>query len=329
MALQNPGGIPEGGGFVPVVVLDLEQESSLRQLSQLELYWRRFRNHRLALVGFFTIVALILMAVLAPLLTGGVQPYQPQVELGFGGHPPTLENFPWRIFGTTGNLNGSVWSQIAYGARISLFIGFAAAFISALVGTIFGAVSGYFGGWVDMLLMRITDVFLSIPALPLLIAISAIYSHGNNNPLVVIAIFSFLGWPGIARLVRASYLSFREQEFTEAAKATGVNDWRIIFRHILPNALSPVIVAATLAIAGVIVGEATLDFLGVGINFQMGDPLSFATWGNILADSQGDIIIGDWWWPCFPGLFLVITVLAANFIGDGLRDALDVRTRLN
>ncbi len=328
MSTSNLSGMPESGGFVPVVVMDQEQESTLRQLSQLELYWKRFRSHRLALLGFFVIIALILMAIFAPLLTGGVTPYAIHPLLGAQGNPPTFDNFPWRIMGTTGELNGSVWSQIAYGARISLFIGFAGALTASVIGTVLGAVSGYFGGWIDMLLMRITDIFLAIPFLPLLIAISAIYSSGNNNPVLVVAIFGFLGWTGIARLVRASYLTFREQEFTESARAAGVNDWRIIFRHILPNALTPVIVAATLAVAGYIVGEATLDFLGVGIQFQMGNPTSFATWGNILAQSQGDIIIGDWWWPLFPGLFLVITVLAANFIGDGLRDALDVRTRI-
>ncbi len=331
---DNGAGLSIGpeGGYTPVVTVELEQESNLKQLSQLELYWFRFRQHRLALIGFFTILGLVLMAAAAPLITPGIGPYTipflPPVNVPLGGlaHPPTLDNFPWRLFGTTSQLNYSILAQVTYGARISLLVSFTGAILSTIIGTFVGAVSGYFGGWVDNLIMRITDVFLTIPLLPLLIAVSALYSSAGSSPsgnvTLIILILGLLTWPGTARLVRSGYLSVREAEFTEAAKAVGVNDFRIIFRHILPNVLSPVIVTATLQIAAFVSLESTLDFLGLGVRYPT------PTWGNILADAQNDFLVGDWWWALFPGLFLVITVLAVNFIGDGLRDALDVRTRL-
>jgi peptide/nickel transport system permease protein len=313
------------GGFVPVSFFDIEEESKLKPLGQLELYWRRFRTHRLALIGAGVLLVLVLMAVFAPLITPGVGPYTiPFLQLNiplFGtAHPPTVDNFPWRLFGTTDGLNHSILAQVTYGARLSLFISFLGALLSAVIGTIIGAVSGYFGGWIDNLVMRITDVFLTIPLLPLLITASAIYASGGVTTIILI--LGLLTWPGTARLVRAQYLTMRETEFVEAAKATGVGDGRIMFRHILPNVLSPVIVTTTLSIAAFVSLEATLDFLGLGIRYPD------ITWGLILNDAQNDLIAGIWWWAVFPGLFLVITVLAVNFIGDGLRDALDVRSRV-
>jgi peptide/nickel transport system permease protein len=336
MASQNlPGGIFDDnvglvpnseGGYIPIVITDVEQESRLKSIGQLQLYWIRFRKHRLALVGGFTIVALILMAICAPLITPGVGPttipfLQLNVPLFGPSHPPSLDNFPWRLFGTTTQLNYSILAQITYGARLSLTISFVAALLTSFIGTVMGAISGFFGGWIDILIMRVTDVFLSIPLLPLLIAISAIYHGGGWQSLIII--LSALSWPGLARLVRSIFLSLREAEFAEAARAVGVNRWRIIFRHLLPNALSPVVVSMTLLTATFVTLEATLDFLGLGVQFP-----PTITWGNILSFAQDDLLAGDWWWAFFPGLFLVITVLSVNFIGDGLRDALDVRTRI-
>lgn len=329
MDIQGHGDLADlsyTSAYNPTVILEQEEAANFQQLTQLELFWRRFRAHKLAVLGMITIALLILMAICAPLITPGFGPTTipilQGIELGGPAHPPTFENFPWRLLGTTDQLNYSILAQITYGARVSLTIGFVSAFLSSLIGTIVGTISGYFGGWVDNLIMRITDVFLTIPTLPLLIAISAIYAQGNM--FIIITIFTVLSWTLAARQVRASFLSLREQEFAEAARAAGVNDWRIMFRHLLPNALSPVIVITTLNVAGFIVGESTLDFLGLGVNFP-----PTATWGNILAYAQADILNNDWWWPLFPGLFLVITVLAVNFIGDGLRDALDVRTRID
>jgi peptide/nickel transport system permease protein len=318
--------ITTGDEFTPSIVLEEEEISNVKQLTQFEFFWQRFRSHKLALVGAITLLLLVLMAIFAPLITPGVQPdtipyLKLDVDLGGPSHPPTFENFPWRILGTTNGLNYSILAQITYGARISLLIAFTGAILSSLIGTTLGAISGYFGGWVDMTLMRITDVILSIPLLPLLIALSAFFTRGSV--IMLIAVFALLTWPGTCRFVQAKFLVFREMEFTQAARAMGINDWRIIFRHILPNALSPVIVITTLNVAGFVTLESTLDFLGLGVTFP-----PTATWGNILSSAQGDMLVGDWWWPVFPGLFLVITVLAVSFIGDGLQDALNVRTRL-
>jgi peptide/nickel transport system permease protein len=254
----------ERGTASPEVRSEYEPASSLPQISSSVFFWKRFRRHRLAITGMVIIILLILMAIFAPFLTAGEQPWTIHPELGFSGSPPTLANFPWRIFGTTGDLNGSVWSQVVFGARLSLFIGFTSALSSALIGIIFGAISGYFGGWIDMLLMRLTDIFLAIPFLPLLIAISAVYSQGRSNVVLIVAVFALFGWMRVARLMRAEYLIFREQAFIEAARAMGVNTWRILFRHILPNALAPVIVATTLAVASNITLDSALDFLNLG-----------------------------------------------------------------
>jgi len=311
-------------GTFTKIILPEEDQVSLKSLTQFELFWRRFSSNKLSVVGLIICVTMILLAVFAPLLT----PQKPDTlnsSLGFGSHAPSFSDFPWRIFGTTSGLNYSIYTQILYGARISLFVGFAGSFITSLIGTIVGAIAGFFGGWVDTLLSRIIDVFLSIPFLPLLIAVSAIFFHGQNtNPLVVIGLLSIFSWPGVARLVRSSFLSLRELEYTEAARATGVGTMRTIFRHLLPNAVSPIIVVSTLNVAGFILVESALDFLGLGIDFP-----PVITWGNILSAAQDDLLLGDWWWPLFPGIFLVLTVLAVSFIGDGLRDAIDVRSNNN
>ncbi len=307
-----------------------DDQVSVQQLTQLELVWRRFRRHRMALVGSAMLGVIVFLAIFAPFLTHTApdKPHLDWVSIYTGATGPSLANFPDRIMGTD-TIGHSIWADVIYGGRISLIIGVVAALLSTAIGTALGAISGYFGGWVDLLLMRFTDIILAIPFLPLMIAISAIIVHDpklhqNSTFIVVFVIlaFSLLTWPGVARLVRSYYLSFREQEFTEAAKAVGVNDFRIIFRHILPNAIGPVIVTTTLSVAGFIVLEATLDFLGLGIVFP-----PTPTWGNILTSAQDVLLIGQWWWATFPGLMLLLTVLAINFMGDGLRDALDVRSK--
>jgi peptide/nickel transport system permease protein len=208
---------------------------------------------------------------------------------------------------------------IVWGARVSLAVGLFSALLTSVIGVVLGGTAGYFGGWTDSIVMRMTDVFLTIPFLPLLILLSYYLSQGSW--WLIVMIFGLTGWPGTARLVRSYYLSFRQQEFTQAARAVGVSDVRIIFRHILPNALSPVIVSTTLAVAVYIVFEAAIDFLGVGIKPPT------VSWGLSLANAQDYFSEGNWWWALFPGLFILITVLAINFLGDGLRDALDVRSR--
>ena len=200
-----------------------------------------------------------------------------------------------------------------------MLIGLATMFISVTIGTVVGAIAGYFGGRVDNILMRLVDLFLAIPFLFVVLVAARFFGGGELVPLIVI--FGVLFWPGLARLVRALYLSLREQDFVLAAKAVGVGDLRIAFRHILPNAIGPIVVTATLTIANAIITEAFVSYLNFGLKAQD------VSWGNALSDAQTRMSVGNWWWPFFPGMFIALTVIAINFIGDGLRDALDPRSR--
>ena len=220
----------------------------------------------------------------------------------------------------TDEVGRDLLSRLLFGARISLTVGVFAVIMEMLIGTMLGAIAGYYGGWVDYALMRVTDVFLSIPLLPLLLVLTAIVAASSTKAAlsfgVIVIIIGALSWPPVARLVRASFLSLREREFAEAARAVGNNDGRIIFRHLLPNAVAPIVVQATLDVANVIILESTLSFLGFGIQPPT------ASWGNMLANAQSNLSIA-WWAAVFPGLCILVTVLAINYIGDGLRDALD------
>ncbi len=300
-------------------LLAQDTEVSVIQLSQGALIWRRFRRHKLALGGAVVLSMLVLMAIFAPLIS-------PEDYLGFdyfalNVHPTWALPWQhgWRYVLGTDSQGHALLMWITYGARVSLAVGIVSSLFTMILAISLGSVAGYFGGWIDAVIMRITDVFLTLPTLPLLILLSAYLSGGSA--LVIIGLFAVLSWPGAARLVRSYYLTFRGQEFTEAARAVGVSDARIIFRHILPNALSPIIVLATLSVAGFIVFEASIDFLGVGIK----PPTT--SWGLALANSEEYFGNHNWWWTLFPGLFLFITTLSINFLGDGLRDALDVRSK--
>jgi peptide/nickel transport system permease protein len=311
-------------------------EVQLESLSQMQLAWRRFRKHKLAMVGAFLFLAMCAVAIVGPFLL----PYSfytiPNVdEVVYAGRPPSLAH----PFGETGGLQRDVLTLVINGARLSLIIGVGASAIGAVMGTIVGGIAGYFGGWIDNLLMRFVDIMLSIPILFVIIVVSDALSkntygfnlfgvfdvqvggsHGDWR--VVLIVFAIFGWLGIARLVRSLFLSLRTEVFVDAARAVGVSDRRIIFRHILPNAISPIIVATTLSVAGVIIGEAFVSFIGYGVDSSI-----TPTWGNELTKAQGFVSQGNWWWPLFPGLCIVITVLGINFMGDGLRDALDPRSR--
>ncbi len=295
-------------------------EVSVIQLTQVALVWSRFRRHKVAMVGGATLGLLILMAIAAPLLSP--ETFYNNWDLLAGNTAPRL-TLPWNsdwkyLLGADGQ-GHSMLMWVTYGARISLAVGVLSAAMTMLLAILVGATAGYFGGWVDAVIMRVTDVFLTLPFLPLIILLSAYVAHGSWIAIVVL--FGVLSWPGAARLVRGYYLTFRTQEFTEAARAVGVSDTRIIFRHILPNALSPIIVAATLAVAGFIITEAAIDFLGVGIQPPT------VSWGLALSGAEEAFAQNNWWWVVFPGLFLLLTTLSINFMGDGLRDALDVRSR--
>jgi ABC-type dipeptide/oligopeptide/nickel transport system permease subunit len=293
-----------------------DYDVGLVSLNQWQIAWRRFRRHRLAMFGtgmFFTIVAAaIVLPFFFPYDFYTIPTPDPACRIGC---PPSTEHW----FGTTGGLQRDVFTLVVNGARISLAIGIGAAVGAAIIGAIVGGVAGFFGGWIDNVLMRTVDVLLSLPLL--FVILVAAKFLGGGNWYVVLFVFTIFGWAGIARLVRSLFLTLRNEVFVEAARAAGVSSRRIIFRHILPNAVSPIIVASTLAVAGVIVGEAFVSFLGFGVD------VTTPTWGNALSNSLTFIPQGNWWWPLFPGLAIVLTVLGINFMGDGLRDALDPRSK--
>jgi peptide/nickel transport system permease protein len=294
----------------------LDYEVQLQSLNQWQLAWRKFRKHRLAIVGLGILVVLIVAAIVGPILSPFVFNEIPKPDKAvYAGRPPSLAH----PFGETGGLQRDVLQLVVNGARTSLIIGFSSMAIGVIIGTVVGSLAGYLGGFIDNILMRIVDVMLSLPLLFVILVASQFF--GGGNVLLIIIIFGVFSWMGIARLVRSLFLSIREREFVEAAKAVGVSDRRIIFRHILPNAISPIVVSASLIVAGNIIGEAFVSFLGFGVN-----PI-YPTWGNVLSNALTFIPVGNWWWPLFPGLAIIMTVLAVNFIGDGLRDALDPRSR--
>lgn len=225
--------------------------------------------------------------------------------------PPSLKH----LFGTDQFLGLDIFSQVLYGGRLSLMIGLGSMVVATSIGVAVGAIAGYAGGLADAIMMRITDVFLTVPVLLTIPLASKVFGHAD--PVTLLIIFGLLSWQSIARIVRSTFLSLREQQFAEAARALGANPGRIIFRHLLPNAVGPIVVAFTLGVANNIVLEAFVSFLGFGL----APPIY--SWGSIISNAQGDLLNGDWWWITFPGLMITATVLCINFIGDGFRDALD------
>lgn len=293
-----------------------DYEVALESLNQWQLAWRRFKRHRLALIGSSFLLLMIVMAILGPILW----PYHPTEIPGVkvpGGDPPSLN--PIRnLFGT--DFGGrSVLQFVVVGSRISVAVGLFTMLIATTIGVTIGAIAGFAGGRIDNFLMRFVDLMLAIPFLFVILVAARFF--GGGSAVLLIVIFGLLFWPGLARLVRALFLSLREAEFVQAARAVGVSDARITFRHILPNALGPIVVSATLIMAGSIVTEAFVSFLNFGIR------ATDVSWGNALSNSKGYLLQGNWWWPFFPGMALALTVIAVNFIGDGLRDALDPRSK--
>ena len=271
---------------------------------------RSFARNRLAVLGAILIAFAYLAALLAPILA----PHDPNlIPLDQDRMLPPGGVYP---LGTDERAR-DILSRLLFGARISLSIGFVAVGISVTIGTLVGAVAGFAGGRVDTLLMRFVDLVLAFPRLILLITIIALF---EQSIFLIVAVLGLTQWPGTARIVRGEVLSLREREFVEAARALGFRGRRIVFRHLIPNALAPVIVAATLGIGNTIVLEAGLSFLGLGV------PAPTASWGTMLEGGK-DVIASAWWITTFPGLAIVFTVVAFNLVGDGLRDALDPRLR--
>ncbi len=268
----------------------------------------RLRRNRMALAGAAIVAVMFLLAVLAPLLAGDPG----AIDISRRLQPPS-----WQFPLGTDDLGRDVLARILYGARISLLVGFVAVGIASLIGIVLGALAGYYGRWVDGLLMRFVDIMLCFPTFFLILAVIAFLEPSIWNIMIIIGL---TGWMGVARLVRAEFLSLRERDFVQAARALGASDGRLIFRHILPNALSPVLVSATLGVAGAILTESALSFLGIGV--QPPTP----SWGNMLI--AGKQTLGTaWWLSAFPGLAILITVLGYNLLGEGIRDALDPRIR--
>jgi peptide/nickel transport system permease protein len=269
---------------------------------------KKLLSNPLVLIGFIIITSILLLAIIAPLIA----PYDPDaIDVKAILLSPSSQHF----MGTDG-LGRDVFSRMLYGARISLMVGFVAVGIATAIGIVLGAIAGFYRGWVDTVIMRLVDVMLSIPTFFLILAVIAFLTPSIWNIMIVIGLTS---WMGVTRLVRAEFLSLRNREFVLAAQALGAKDARLIFTHLLPNSLTPIIVSSILGIASAVLVESGLSFLGLGVQAPQ------ASWGNILTDGK-EYIQFAWWLSLFPGLAILITVLGYNLLGDGLRDAYNPRS---
>lgn len=298
----------------PAAIVPETGEVTEKQFSFRELTYRRFMAHPMAKWGVLGLALIVVACYGAPLwhaLWPNFIQAPDQFTIADASQPPSLQHW----LGTDSYNGHDILSLILYGGRLSLLIGIGSMIVASIIGITVGAVSGFFGGFIDAILMRITDVMLSIPILLLVPLAARIFGEGSATNIAII--FGIFSWMPMARILRSYFLSLREMQFTEAARALGVPAHRIIFRHLVPNAIGPIVVSFTLGIALNIVLEAFISFLGFGIQ-----PPTYS-WGSTLSGAQGVMIAGNWWWITFPGLAVVLTVLCINFIGDGLRDALD------
>jgi peptide/nickel transport system permease protein len=291
---------------------------SRRHESMSRMLIRRFMRHHLAVAGLVVLTLLVLSALLAPLIA----PYDPNA-LSTSERLQGPSGSHWL---GTDDVGRDILSRVLYGGRISLLIGIGATTVALLIGTIIGALAGYFGGFVDNVLMRAVDVFLSFPSLFILIVLATVIRTNNHLrdysgsiwPIAIV--IGGLSWMGLARIVRATFLSLREKEFVESARAAGAGNFRIMFRHILPNTLGPIIVQGTLLIAATIITESGLSYLGFGVQPPT------ATWGTLLDDAQGKMRQLPMC-AIAPGMMIFLTVMSINYVGDGLRDAFDPHSR--
>ena len=298
-----------------------------------ELFWRRFRKDRWAIGGLILIGIMTLLAIGAPVIAAMVGhgpndiSHFREMTTEFGA--PKGPNFDLKFFFGADTVGRDLMVRVIYGARTSLIVAFFATGISLVVGVVIGVAAGYYRGKVDTFLSRMTDVVMSLPILLLALGLATACGASREGCLfgllkpglfLISVIIGFFSWPYIARIVRGQVLTLREKEFVEAARAQGAGDFRIMGRHILPNVIAPIIVYTTLIIPNNIIFEASLSFLGVGV------PAKVPSWGRMLSDAGGGIFTYAPWLMIFPGLFLFLTTLAFNLVGDGLRDALDPRT---
>lgn len=283
--------------------------------------FRQFRHHRLAMVGGVIFVVILLATIVGyPLWGHGYLTFSFAIQ----NQAPSLAH----PMGTD-DLGHDTFARVLWGGRVSIAVGIFSALVAMTLGTLVGALAGYFGGFIDSLLMRITDMFISLPTLPLLLLVIYLFQDSMRNRfgivlgtfLLIVSIIGALNWMPVSRLVRGSFLSVKEMDFIQAARSVGVSTPSIIFKHILPNVLSPVIVAATLGVAQAIITESTLSFLGLGF------PPDTPSWGRLLNEAENFIQINPWM-VIFPGTAIFLSVLSINYVGDGLRDALDPR-RMN
>ena len=285
----------------------------IESLTQWQLARRKFFQHKLAM----TSLVILLFVFTAAMLADWIAPYGfAETDVPNRSRPPTLEDS--HFFGTD-KIGRDYFSRTLYGTRTSVYVALIVAGLSTAIGAVIGGIAGYYGGAIDNLLMRMTDLFLTVPFLAILLVLSAFL--GAGSPMRVAIILGLLFWTGLARIVRGEFLSLREKEFVEAAKVLGASDKRIIFRHILPNTMGPIIVNATLTVAAAILVEAALSFLGFGVQPP------FPALGVLIAEGQ-DSLTTLWWLATFPGLTIVLIALCINFVGDGLRDAFDPKQRV-
>jgi len=327
-----PGADPGSAALLQEADLAYESGVEVKARSQWQYVRMRFFRHKAAVAGLIVLILFALVAIFAKQLAPygydeiNLETIDPETGLALS---PRLDD--WHIFGTD-QLGRDYLSRIIYGIRTSLWVAVFVALLSTFIGTLVGAVSGYYGGKVDNLLMRFTDLLLTLPGLAVLLT-AAVYLGANDTevtlgplsvtipqPMKIGLILAFLFWVGLARIVRGLFLSLREKEFVEAAKAAGASDMRIITRHILPNCVGPIVVFTTLIVAAAILTEAALSFIGYGIQPPT------AALGKLIVDGQSEGFT-LWWLVVFPGLIITLIALAINFVGDGLRDALDPTQR--
>jgi peptide/nickel transport system permease protein len=310
--------------------LKLEPTATAKPMGQWALAWRRLRRHKLAMIGLVTLVVVVLTSLAAQFIA----PYDfEEIDLRHAYAPlmsPGAPDRPVHVLGTDA-LGRDIASRLLYAARYSLLVALCVTVLNILVGTVLGATAGAAGGWVDTLLMRFADLMLTLPTLPLLLILSSSlrqfvqlqqFLGSNLSVVIIIFVLVLFGWMGVSRLVRGSVLSLRSQDFISASRALGSSESRIVFSHLIPNSLAPIIVAATLGFGATIISESALSFLGFGVMPPT------PTWGNMLNDARGAPLEYLFTQTLSPGFCIFITVLAINFLGDGLRDALDPRLKL-